>query len=35
MMSGGNDVSDLFPHVVKHVVSPDMEVKKLVYVCTW
>ena len=32
MMSGGNDVSDLFPHVVKHVVSPDMEVKKLVYV---
>jgi AP-3 complex subunit beta len=31
-MSSGEDVLYLFPSVVKHVVSPDMEVKKLVYV---
>lgn len=32
MMSGGEDVSYLFPSVVKHIVSQEMEVKKLVYV---
>eukprot|EP00124_Ichthyophonus_hoferi_P004040 Ihof_evm1s401 gene=Ihof_evmTU1s401 len=32
IMSKGQDVSNLFPHVVKLVVSPSMEVKKLAYI---
>jgi len=31
MMSKGRDVSMFFPDVVKNVVSPSLEVKKLVY----
>jgi AP-3 complex subunit beta len=32
MIAKGKDASDLFPAVVKNVVSKNMEVKKLVYV---
>lgn len=32
MVAKGRDVSDLFPAVVKNVVSKNLEVKKLVYV---
>ena len=32
MMASGKDVSELFPGVVKNVVSKNIEVKKLVYV---
>ncbi len=31
MLSGGEDVSFLFPDVVKNVVSKNLELKKLVY----
>ena len=31
MISKGKDVSNLFPEVVKNVVCPNVEVKKLVY----
>lgn len=32
MVAKGRDASDLFPAVVKNVVSANLEVKKLVYV---
>lgn len=32
MIAKGRDASDLFPAVVKNVVSKNIEVKKLVYV---
>ena len=32
MIAKGKDAADLFPAVVKNVVSKNMEVKKLVYV---
>ena len=32
MVAKGRDASDLFPAVVKNVVSTNLEVKKLVYV---
>lgn len=32
MIAKGKDASDLFPAVVKNVVSKNMEIKKLVYV---
>ena len=32
MVARGKDASDLFPAVVKNVVSSNLEVKKLVYV---
>jgi len=38
MVAKGRDASDLFPAVVKNVVSKNIEVKKLVYVylgCTF
>jgi AP-3 complex subunit beta len=30
-MSAGEDVSEYFPYVVKNIVVPSLEVKKLVY----
>ncbi len=32
MIAKGKDAADLFPAIVKNVVSKNMEVKKLVYV---
>lgn len=32
MIAKGKDAADLFPAVVKNVVSKNMEIKKLVYV---